>query len=260
MATFSVVFACVNSTTLACLYVVLLFFAFRRNLYQRLFFFTAYVILLVARDAAGLWVIHTSFYNLAAGLYIYWGSEFILTTLRLLTIAEISKRYLRGYPVVWAFALRLLTAVAVILLSWTAYSASQNVHHFRRFILVGDQRFEFMQAILLLLLFIIGIYYGLQISPLYRLILIGIGIYSSIQVADNQIGILHKMPPNSVFDYIRRGSFTVSLALWTYAVWRWAAVQDAKPKLISQATYDRLSPQLHDRLRELNDKLADLTG
>jgi hypothetical protein len=46
--------------------------------------------------------------------------------------------------------------------------------------------------------------------------------------------------------------------LWAWAIWRWADDSTVSPKLISQQSYDELSPQIHDRLRDLNDRLADL--
>jgi hypothetical protein len=117
-----------------------------------------------------------------------------------------------------------------------------------------------MQAILLLLVLVIGVYYRLRIPRLYRLILIGIGIYASIQVTNNPLGINQLILPNSTFDFIRRGSILISLGVWLYAIWRSPRIPDVRPGLISQATYDELAPQVHDHLKELNDKLANLIG
>ena len=258
MVTFSAVFSWVNSTISDCLCVALLVLVFHRKLYRRLVFFTAYIFFLAVWNAVTFWRSHTALFPPLVWFYVFWSSEFLLSMLRLLTIAEVSKRFLRGYPAVWLVASRLLAAVALVLLSWTALSTAHNVHQIRLFILVGDQRLECTQAVLLLLLLIIGAYYRLQIPPLYRLILVGIGIYSSIQLADNQLGILHAMPPNSVFDYIRRGSITISLVIWAYALSRWAAIPDPPPELIPQAVYDEHSAGIHNRLRSLNDHLAGL--
>ena len=231
-----------------------------RKAYRRLFFFTIYLAANIIWGVLWRYVSRTPAFYLLTWLYIYWSVELLLSILRLLTIAEIARRFLRGYPAIRAFASRLLTGVAAALLLWTTYSAIHNLHHIRRFILLGDQRFECMQVVLLLTLLIIGAYYRIQIPPLYRLILIGIGVYSSIQVANNGLGMLLTILPNSIFDYLRRGASMVSLVIWTYAVWRWSAIPDPQPRLIPQSTYDRLSPELHDRLQDLNDRLAGLVG
>ena len=237
-----------------------LYFIVCRKLYARLKFFTIYQLLLLSSSALFLGIATTPAFKTPRWFDIYWSVQLALAVLRLLTIGEISNQILREYPAIRAFGSWLLGGTAAALLLWTANSAIYNVHHVRRFILLSDQRFEFMQAVLVLVLLIIGVYYRIPIPPLYRLILIGIGIYASIQVANNPLALLTAILPNSFPDYMRRVPSTVSVVLWAYAVWRWSSVSDAKPTLISQSTYNDLSPQIHDRLRELNDKLSDLTG
>jgi hypothetical protein len=237
-----------------------LFFIFRRKLYTRLIFFTAFQILLLAWAILWTWVSGTPAFTSHLWFNIYWGVQSAMSILKLFTIGEISNRVLHEYPAIRVLASGLLGGTAAILLLWTADSAIHNAHHIRRFILLGNQRFELMLAVLILVLLMIGAYYRIQILPLYRLILIGIGIYSAIQVANNELAIHILIIPNSIFDYMRRGPSTISNVIWAYAVWRCSPAPDAKPALISQATYDDLSPQIHDRLKELNDKLSGLTA
>jgi hypothetical protein len=260
MVKFSSVFLWATAPTTICLELGLLFIAYRRRLYRQLVFFSAYIVVTTVAELGGWWVIYSPWHETERWRYVYWSLQFALSLLRLLTIAEISRRSLGKYPLVWTFASRFLAAVAAILLFWTARSAIQNLHHFRKFIMAGDQRFECMQAILLLVLLMVVVYYRVALSPLFRLVLIGIGIYSSLQVANDQLGIINVMQPNSILDYIRRGTYIIPLSMWVYAVWRWGANSNTQPKLLSQSAYDDLSPQIHDRLRELNDKLSDLVG
>lgn len=242
-----------------CLEFALLFLSFRRKLYRKLVFFFAYVVLLAVQEPVTWWVSYSPWYYSNAWGNTFWSIQFVLSLLRLLTIAEISRRSLRSYPAVWSLSWRVLSAVATLLMTWTAYSALRGPYYIRLFVAIGGRRFETMQAVLLLLLLFLGVYYGVRISQLYRLILIGICIYSAIQIATNQL-LLAKIPADSIFEYIRRGSFLIPMAIWTYAAWRWGAASTAPPDLISQEKYDEMSPQIHDRLRDLNDKLSDLTG
>jgi hypothetical protein len=257
MLSFSAIYQWATAPT-SILEVALVIIAWKRKLYRQLTFFFPYIILLPLTEIGQWWVSVTPWYYSESYSYVYWSAQFVLSLLRLLTIGEIARRSLRGYPAIWAFAWRTLSVVALLLLSWTTYSGFQNSHHFRKFLAIPGERFEFMQAILLLLLLSFGVYYRVQISRLYRWILIGICIYSSIQVADSQILFLNNPPADSIFSYIRRVSFMVPMAIWTYAVWRWGADSTTPPDLISQSQYDELSPQIHDRLRDLNDKLSKL--
>jgi hypothetical protein len=217
-------------------------------------------VLITAVEIGGWWVSKYPWFNSPAYLRIFWSTQLILSILRLLMIIEIARRSLRAYPAVWSFAWWALSAAGAVLLSWTAYSVAQNVHHFKTLIAVGGQRFEFMQAILLLLLLALGSYYQLRIPPLYRLIVIGMCIYSAVQMSNSELYLLKSPRADLIFGYIRQGSYPISLVIWVYAVWRWGATPAESPELISQSAYDKISPQIHDRLRELNDKLSDLTG
>jgi hypothetical protein len=258
MITFSAAYTWLGSAVVFSLCPLMLFLVFRRKLYRRIKFFTAYLILFLIWAVVVGWVSPTPFFNSLAWRYIYYGVEYFLSFLRLLTIAEISMRFFRGYPAIKSLATWLMAAVATGLILWTAYSAVFNYHHVRRFILVTDLRLECTQAVLILTLIVIGVYYRIPLPPLYQFILIGIGVYSSVQVANNALGLHEPVLPNSFFDYIRRGSAMVSLGIWTYAILRSSGVPDPEPSLISQSTYDRMAPEVHERLKELNEKLTEL--
>lgn len=258
MASFSSIFQWTTEPLTLCLEWTLLFLSLKNKIYRQLKFFSAYILVLCVQEPVGLWISSLPWFRSTAWNNTYWSIQLCLSVLRLLTIAEISRRSLIAYPAVWNFGWRLLSFAAAILVSWTAFSAFRGRHYIRIFVAVVGQRFETMQAVLLLLLLFLGVYYRVRISQLYRLILIGICIYSAIQIANNPL-LLAKIPADSVFGYIRRGSFLIPMVIWTYAVWRWGGTSSSPPDLISQEKYDDLSPQIHNRLRELNDKLADLS-
>jgi hypothetical protein len=258
MTSFDSIFQWITGPAAVCFELALCYTAYKRRLSRQLTFFSVYIVLLTVQDIASWGVKYAPWFSSPSYRYIFYSVQFVLSLLRLLTIGEIARRTLRGYPAVWGFTWRALSAVTVFLFSWTTYSAIQRAHHFRRFLAVGSQRFELMQTILLLLFLFLVVYYRVQISLLYRLILVGIGIYSAVQLVTNQLLLLNKLPADSIGDYIGRGLFLVPLAIWTYAVWRWGAASNNPPELISQSQYDDLSPQIHDRLKDLNDKLNKL--
>jgi hypothetical protein len=129
------------------------------------------------------------------------------------------------------------------------------------YILVGEQRLLLTITILILVVMGIGAYYRLKLPPLYRYVLVGIGIYAAVQVAVDQVVMQYQMESNDVlWDVMRRGSFLLSAAVWSYGVWRWSGPPALQVELISQSKYDDLSPKVHDRLHEVNLKLANLTS
>jgi hypothetical protein len=245
--------------TCGSLQLVTLAILFRRKLYRQLFFFTTYLAVCLVTDIEWRWVSLTPAFYSRLWFYIYWAIEFLLSILRLLAFAEISKRILRGYPTIFTTSAWLLTAATTILLAWTANPAIHYAQRRSIRIIIGDQRFALMQAVLILAILTIGAYYRILIPPLYRLILVGIAVYASVQVANDQM-IIHQTAPvtQSIFDYVRRASIVLSIMIWTYAVSRWSALPELEPKLISRAAYDDLSPQVHNKMQELNDKLAKL--
>jgi hypothetical protein len=254
----SALFSFVVTTVDYTLHVALFIFALRRKLNRNLVFFFVYIMLLVPRDFIWLWVSHTSLYGTKPAFYSYWVSEAILSVLRLATIIEICWRSLRNYPLVWALAWRALTGIGVVLFLWGANSTAHNTSKLRYLVTTGMQRFEFLEAVLLLTVLTIGVYYRIHITPLYRWVLTGICIYSAVQVANYELGRITVHPSNSIFDLVRRYSFLIAEAIWTWAVWRWPAVPAQPHELIPQAVYDEHSAEIHDRLRELNDRLTRL--
>jgi hypothetical protein len=190
--------------------------------------------------------------------YSYWVSAFILAYLRLYVILEICKLVLRDYSAVKMFAWRILSAVAVIMFSWTAYFAIRNAHHPGRLVLTFQQTTDLSFAVLLLTLMSLGVYYNMNIHIFYRRILVGSCIYSAEQVVSSELLRVSSHVTNSVFDFAARFSWLLMMAFWSWAVWRWAGAPIGQPELIPQAMYDNLSPRVHSRLRELNNRLAAL--
>jgi hypothetical protein len=255
-----IMFSTVFSIIVYSLSLVLLVVLFGRNVARRLVFLTLFISLCILRDTVSLFLVHTSFAHHAAWFYIYWTSEVILSAMYLGMIAEISRQFLSDYPSIRRPALRVLGAVALALISWTVFSAMRHAGHPVLFFMTGEQRLVLTITMVLLLLMGIVAYYRLRLPPLYRLVLIGIGIYASLEVVADQVMLKYRLGPDSICDYTRRGAFAISVVVWTYAVWRWGAASIPRRELISQSKYDDISPQLHESLHEANLKLANLTS
>jgi hypothetical protein len=190
--------------------------------------------------------------------YTYWILTFTLSFFRLYVILEICKLVLRDYVAVKTFAWRILSAVSVIMFSWTGYFAIRNAHHLRRLVFTFQETTDLTFALLLLTLMGLGVYYRIRIPALFRYILIGSCIYSAEQVVGGAMLRVTANVTNSVFDFVERFTWFLMTAIWTWAVWRWAGAPPQSPELVPQMIYDDLSPRVHDRLRDLNTKLATL--
>lgn len=253
-------FSTAFTITVYCLSSVLVLLLFSRNVARRLVFLTLFVSLCILRDTVSLFLIHTGFVRSVTWFYIYWISEVLLSGMYLCMIAEISRHFLSDYPSIRRPALRLLGVVGLALMSWTVFSAMRHVGHPVLLFMTGEQRLVLTITMVLLLLMGIVAYYRLRLPPLYRLVLIGIGIYASLEVVADQIMLKYRLGPDSICDYTRRGAFLISVVVWTYAVWRWGTASVPQRELIPQSKYDDISPQLHERLHEANLKLENLTS
>lgn len=235
----------------------------RYKMFSQLKFFVLYIFFTIVREIALAWygqapaIGDPAFYPY---IYFYWTAAFTISFLRLFITLEICEKVLRRYPALREFAWRIMAVLGVALFSWTLYVTIHNFHHLKKFILTFQQTTDISFALLLLTLLGIGAYYRMRIPPLYLAILIGSGIYSAIQAVDSELGRQTVNLPNSVFDFAQRLTYMLMLTIWAWAIWRWGKDTAPPPELLSQATYDDLSPQVHDRLKELNDKLSDLAS
>ena len=236
-----------------------LFFIIRNRSYGVIRFFTAYVVVFAVRDAA--WFVisnnHAMYFSLWA-YYGFWSTEFLLSWLRAFAIAEICWRSLRRYTAVWPLSAALLGVISASLLVWSAVSAAANVHFYQRFVDIGLQRIEFMQTAVILAFMAVLVRYQVPILPLHRWLLIGLGVYSAVQVFNNELGWLEPQRLLPVFDIVRRLAMNVSELIWLYAVAVTARISSPTEAGPMNGELDALAPGVHDRLRELNDRLGEI--
>jgi hypothetical protein len=232
--------------------------ATRRRIYRSLPIFFVYICFLLCRDLLYLAVQHASFVGTPAFAYTYWATEAILSVFRLATVLEICWHTLRPYTTVWALAWRVLSTIGIVLVLFGIISARHNMSRPRFFITTTMQRFELLQAVLLLAVLAIGVYYTLHIPPLYKWILVGVCFYSAIEVANFALGRITVHPTNTLFDYVHRYAFTITETIWAWALWRHGDLPPQGRESIPQDMYDEHSEEIHTRLRELNDRLKRL--
>ena len=235
-------------------------FLLYRGTVRRLWFFGADLLALLVFNSTWLVISNNPVMFRSTWAYHYfWWFEMGLSCLRLVTIGEISWRTLRRYPAVWQLASTVLLLTASVLLFWTAMATRFNPRFVQQFVDVGLQRLEFLQAVLLLVVLSMIYRYRIPVIPLHRLVILGLCVYSSIQVFNNELGWLEPIRLFPVFDNIRRVSITISESIWLYAASR-PVVQSTTESgaVLAYPNFEELIPAVHRRLQELNDRLADL--
>jgi hypothetical protein len=229
-----------------------------RHSKRELQFFWAYVAALFLREVSWFLIAGSSAYYTNWAFYFFWTSEFALSLMRALAIAEICWRCLRGYPSVWRLTSKLLAGSACLLFIWSVWSALQYANWPTKLFYVGLQHLELMQAVLLVLLLAIAAHYAIRLIPLYRLVLVGMCLYSVVQVSINEISTHSLFTTFHWFDAIRRSSFELAAIIWVYAFARPAPEFADNPELLPQEIYDQFSPHVHEQLRALNERLSEI--
>ena len=238
------------------------YFAVRRNLIRQLVFLTIFIYVQIPRSLVLNWLNYgpplKTVYAPYILAYFYWGTAVLLSFLRIFAIAEIGKRILTQSPAVWRIAWRLMATVGLCILIWTGFGVMHSRHVSRDYLMTLEQRLNILAAFVTLAIMGFGIYYRILVNPLYRRILIASCIYSAVQLVDTELGRYTLNPSNTIFDFTQRFAFDLMMVMWAWALWKWSGAQPPSQQLISQTQYDDLSPQVHDRLRELNDRLSGI--
>ena len=232
--------------------------AFRRRLYLRLPFFTIYLALVLARTLFG-WLVYSAWgYESRIAFYFFWVSQAMLVAARAAAIAEIAWRALRDYRGIWALAWRLLCGIALLLLVNAALDAHASKSRIATFVLSAERGLELAAAVVLLTLLFVSGYYGIRLEPVQRMVALGLGFYSTIQVLNNSIASEWLSQFFHWWASIRMISFQVALLIWWWALRKPLPAVTAAPVLLSQNVYDELTPQINHRLRLLNQRLLEI--
>jgi hypothetical protein len=249
----------------ACLDATLLVLIVFRKPVRQLGFFTAYFITLILREfwwyyaSSHLPSIKTAAYQIDYATY--WGSELLLSLLRLATCVQIWWLAVRGFPAIWKLSWRVLAGVSSAILAWTVVSAylHRNWQHdwITYFFYAALQRFELMQAIGLVIILAFSVYYAVDFKPGHRAFLLGFCAYSLVQCVTSAISYQNPIRSYAWFSVSRELVFDATLCAWIYASSRLVYVsRDASPA--HGEIYGSLAPELNFRLRQLNNQLTGI--
>jgi hypothetical protein len=233
-------------------------YAFRRRLYLRLPLFTAYLTLLFLRNLVLWWFYLGPGYDSRAAFDYFWVTQGLLLAARGAAIGEIAWRVLHRYRGIWAVGSLVLIGIALFLLIQAGLSAVGNRFWPAPFVLTAERGLELAAVVILVTLFYLSRYYGIRMGSVQRMVALGLGVYSAVQVIN--ISFMQEWLTRYFHWWanIRVISFLVALAIWWLALRKPLPAERPAPKLSAQEIYDGLAPQVSFRLRKLNETLLEL--
>src|ERR1700693_4496013 len=180
-------FTLVLGVPAVCLELVLVGMVLYRGLHRRLPIFTAYVALVVVKEAVTSLVLYRFGLRSLPYYYAYWGSQGILVVLRGLVVAELLHAVLRPHRGVWTIARFALSVTAATLLLYAAVESAASAPQIGGFVLAADRGLEFAVVGALLALLAVCRYYEVGLDPLSAAIALGLAIYSSFAIMNNTV-------------------------------------------------------------------------
>lgn len=241
----------------ACLELGLIGMALYRGLHHRLPIFTAYVGVVVAKEAAGFWVLYRFGLRSLPYLYLYWISQAILVALRGLVVAELLHAVLRPYRGVWTIARFALSLTAATLLVYAAVKSAASVWQIGGFILATDRGLEFAVAGTLLALLAVCRYYGIGLDRLTAALALGLALYSSLTIINNTVFLKFFSDYVEAWSIMRRVSYDVTVMIWLWPLLRPLPAPVPDPAMVTPGIYQEFVPELSGRMEQLNERLLD---
>ena len=228
--------------------------------FRKIPFFSAYITLNLFQ--AGFLLILGVIPGLSSAAYLdmAWASEGVTLVAQALATTEILRLTLKPYPGIWGLGWRLLAATSsFVVLIVVLFSHARTVEE-KLFQLNRGYHLTFASAVIACL-FLIR-HYSIQVPGAFKLILGGfclnscveVLIYTFIQILFHKGYSVHQV----AWQIVSMVSFLAALILWVVALRKPFPVDDREAASPTDAGYQRLSPEINERLRELNEKLLRL--
>ena len=231
----------------------------RRNA-SKIPFFTAYIVLNLCQ--AGFMLVLVLIPTLSPAIFakLSWCAEGITLLAQAVATTEILGLTLRPYPGIWGLAWRALVAVSalvVLIVAWFSHARDTEQLWFQ---LNRGYHLTFATAVIACLA--LARYYSIRVPAAPKMILAGFCLNSCVEVLVNTLiqVLFHKgyAVHQTAWLIVNMLSFVATLTIWIVALWRPFPVDDRQIASPSDSAYRRFSPEINERLREINEKLLRL--
>lgn len=238
---------------------VLVLLFFKRN-FRKVPLFTAYVALNLCQ-ACFIAALYSS-WGAGSGpaRALAWYSEYVTLLAAALATTEILEITLRPYQGIWGLGWRALTVVSTVVVILVAVTTRGHWASAFWFELNRGYHLTFASAVIACLLLIR--YYSIAVPTAYKMILGGFCFYSCTEVLINTViqALFHKWfyDYGPIWQFSTILSFTLVQVIWMAALRKPLPVEDRKAASSSDSDYLRISPEINEQLRLLNEKLLRL--
>ncbi len=235
--------------------VFLVLFVFSRRIHRQFPYFAGY---LLSNIAEAIVLIPSYFVLGFWGPQIYgiaWFMHGITLVAKALAIVELCRRLLGQYPGIWAMARGVLTGCAVLL---SLYSFLVPQWHWQLALPIAERGLQLSVAGVILTLFLFAAYYQVPIPPTERRLALGFCLYSSAAVLNNTVLQKYVSQYLNYWNITILGIFLLTIGIWYRALRLPAIVLERPPVLSDALAYQRISPEINDRLRSLDKRLSSL--
>ncbi len=239
----------------AALKVLLCVLVFYRHLYRRLRLFTVYVVLLSVKDAVVWWAYHEWGYTSRPAWYVYWVASGVVLLARGLVVAELCWAGLRNYPALWPVLRKILALIAFVLLTCAGVAAARSSYRIVAFVLTTERGLELAASVILVTLFAVSVRYRAWLEPLERNIVLGLAMYSTLQMLNNIFMTPRMTPYFPWWESVRVGCFDIVMAMWVIPLLKPLPASSPPQPLISEQASLYLLRQLLDRMQALAHEL-----
>ncbi|MGB2624228.1 MAG: hypothetical protein WA857_02120 [Candidatus Acidiferrum sp.] len=250
----SVQFIWAGTTAAELLVLVLLFL--KGNI-RKVPFFTAYVGLNICQAGFVFALLTIPGISFATYVALSWVSECVILVAQALATAEILGITLRPFPGIWGLGWRALVFVSALVVLVVALTSEGRTATQRVFELNRGYHLTFATALIACLLLVR--YYSIRVPAAYKMILGGFCFISCVEVLIYTVIqiLFHKgfAVYQAMWQSVSMSSFLFALTAWAIAVRKPFPAEDRQISSLSDSTYQRLSPEINDQLRLLNEKL-----
>jgi hypothetical protein len=239
---------------------VVLTLLFLKGNSRKLPYFTAYVALNICQAGFLVFVYSHSWSDQDTRNTLAWTSECLTLIAQALATIEILEITLRPYQGIWGLGWRALTVTSGTVVLLVVLAARGHWGSARWFQLDRGYHLTFASALIACLLLVR--YYSIPVPLAYKMLLGGFCFYSCTQIVVNTL--LQAFFSNDFFlhlaawQLLTMSSFVIVQVIWAAALWKPVPVEDRQASSSSDSDYERLSPEINEDLRRLNEKLLRL--
>lgn len=216
--------------------------------------FSLYIFMNLALGSSVYFIYRTWGFSSPTSWRIAWAMQFVVIGARAAAVAEVCRHILGRYRGIWALALRMFLASAVLVL---LFSAAAGRHRWELALPSAQRGIELSLAAAIVVLLVFVRYYRVTANPADRALAVGLCLYSCFSALNNTILERYLHSYEVLWNVLGMLVFFASLCVWAWALRRPQPAADTREALYTPGIYQSITPQINARLRSLNEQLSN---